>query len=265
MKPRTSAQLKISRAQDHLVNIEEIIGDVGPFSYVYTVDAKTGDSSIGAVRNEPEYSDLVLTISDAIANLRDAIDHAYWEVVSPFTKNEKEKRAVQFPFAKERKYFGDRCVQCLANKVSREFVEELVKLGSYAGEGGDRTLVLLNDVSNQGKHRNLVPVSYQVNYSDQAVRELVPRFPPNLKGIFAFGNNVVDIGWSDTPFSMNEWIIESVGADGVLRTELNWPVDVRYLSHSTNGDEFILETLQEILDTTIKVVSILEAFIPDGN
>ena len=258
-----SARLKIDRASEHIADVNKVLSEERPFRYILETDAKTGRRSTYAERNEAVIDRLSLRSSDAVQNLRDAIDHAYSAVVGPFAKTTREERAIQFPFSETAARLQEAAHNRLAHRVSPEFRDAILALKPHGEPGGNKLLYFMSALNNPGKHAALIPIGYFVEMRVGEVRKrAIPDFCPGVTddSTFCFGQNRVDVSWPGQRFSLNDWIINRVPANGILKQEVDIPVDVSFEGRTDGSLMLTIPTLYQFVDVAKHVVSVISRF-----
>jgi hypothetical protein len=152
-----SANLKIDQAAKHVAALDELFRENRPFSYILETNVKTGERATFAKKNETVIDASRITIGDAVHNLRSALDHAYWGIVSSFAATEVERRKVQFPFSKTVARLDEAVKNRLADRVSPAFYQALIDLKPHGDPGGNELLYLIDEIDVLDKHKLLVP------------------------------------------------------------------------------------------------------------
>ena len=217
-----SARLKIYRASEHIADVNKVLSEDRPFRYILETDAKAGERSTFAERNETVIDRLSLRCSDAVQNLRDALDHAYADVVSPFASSPRKKRAIQFPFSETAARLEEACRNRLSDKVSPEFLAAIIGLKPHGEAGGNKLLYFMSAINNPGKHSSLVPIGYFVTIRAGEIRRQIPDFCPSMSNDsnISCGQNWRDVSWDIKPFSLNDWVINRVPPSGTGESRL---------------------------------------------
>ena len=257
-----SARLKIDRASQHIADVSAMLAEKRPFRYILETDAKVGRRSTYAERDEDVLDDLALRCGDAIQNLRSAIDHAYYAVVSPYASKPKEKKDVQFPFSKTAARLEEACKKRLSHKVGLEFHAAIMALKPHDETGGNKLLYFMSAINNPDKHTSLIPVGYHLKVVVGDVRKKVPDFLPGVTddSSISVSQNGRDFGWPCKPFTLNDWIVCRVPANGILKQEINVAIDVCFEIQSDGGMMLTVPTLYQFVDVAKQVVSVIARF-----
>lgn len=255
-----SARLKIDRASEHIADVNKVLKEKRPFRYIVETDAKGGRRATMAEKDEAVVDALSVRSGDAIHNLRSALDHAYAAVVSRVATIERERRAIQFPFSETASRLEEACKNRLAHKVSPEFLAAIMKLKPHGERGGNEILYFMHALDVPDKHAHLVPTAYYVRFSAEKMREQVPDFPRGITGELAMSNNGRDVAWDIRPFTMHDWLINRVPRNGILKEEINVPVDVCFQGRTSGGPMLTVPTLYQFVDVAKHVVSVISRF-----
>jgi hypothetical protein len=260
-----SAYLKINRAAKHVTELSELFRKECPFSYILETNAMTGERATFAKKNEAVISCAAITCGDVIHNLRSALDHAYWEIVSPFAATEAERKKVQFPFSKTLAGLNETVKDRLADRVSPRFFKAFIDLKPYPEPGGNELLYLIESLDILDKHKLLIPTGDYTRLSGEIIRRQVPDFPINI-GVNEFGNNKRDVGWSVPPGGIDQRQIGAIRSPTthIFEKKLDVPVDI-VLSVGTPGlHRPIIPTLNALVDVAKETIKILreESYSP---
>lgn len=200
-----SAYQKLDRAEHNIREYSTVLAKECPFLYILETNTETNQRCLYAKKNDVVVDRLAQIAGDAIGNLREALDHAYWEIVSPLAKgNPDREREIQFPFCEtlaklknNRKYkfaeeFGN-------TKLSgdKSLAEVILALKPYDEAGGDKTLYLIHRMNNIDKHRLSTPLA---DYKSVTINQLIAiaeiYIPWNGDGTLILGGNKRDMVWS---------------------------------------------------------------------
>lgn len=219
-----SYTLKLERAKKHIAEANGLLKKRRPFRYTVETDYQAGKRSIGAKRNEAVIGELALIIGDAIHNLRSALDHRVWELVSPHVLGDGDRKGIQFPIAKSgspediKSAFNNRKI----DRAPEDVRLALEKLHPYPG--GNDHLVLVHDLDVIDKHKLLVPTADYTRISSDDIRKLLPDFPQGLMDC-RFSGNRRDVGWS-IPSGVNRRDRLARGLGGGGEKDLPVPVEI---------------------------------------
>ena len=199
------------------MELNESIAKNPPFTYVLETNHQTGNRSTFAKRDETEIANCALACGEIFQALRSSLDHAYWEIVSPFAKTPREERAVQFPFSETSARLAEAIKNRLANRVSGAFYEAIFALQPHGEAGGNKLLYLIDKLNVPDKHRSLTPIGDYKTISSNIIRRQVPDFPAGITN-GSFGMNGRDVSWGfASPLGIIGRIVEQ---------QLDVPVDI---------------------------------------
>lgn len=251
-----SAILKIDRATEHINELNVLFNKTRPFTYALETNTKTGQRSTFARRNEAVVNRAALICGDIVHNLRSALDHAYWDIVSPLATTENERKLLQFPFCEAEARLDDTIKKRLANRVSPTFYQALLDLKPYGEPGGNEFLSLLHKLDIIDKHKLLIPTGDYTRLSSDIIRKQVPDFPPGLVDCH-FGQNNRDVGWDIAPINREQRRKLKIPTSGILEQKLNVPVDIVFAV--TNGTHIrpVIPTLHQLVDVVKATISIM--------
>lgn len=251
-----SAHLKIERAAKHLSDLNNLFREKRPFCYVLEIHAKSGQRATFAKTNEPVINQSGLIVGDIIHNLRSALDHAYWAVVSPTATTDREVKSIQFPFSATAAGLRKAVSSRLAQRVSQGLVNYILGLRAHGEAGGNQLLYLVHELDVVDKHRLLIPVGDYTRVSAAVIRKQVPDFPGSIGGVMRFGSNYRDVTWSGAPLAS----VYNLAADGMFEQELDIPVDIVFKVGPQKKMYPVIPTLDELVDVIRSIVVALEAF-----
>lgn len=257
-----SAAVKIKRASKHIDELNELLREKRPFTYAVETNTQTGERSTFAKKNKAVIDECVAISADAVHNLRSALDHAYWDIVSPFAASEREQRAVQFPFSETSARLEEAIKNRLAHRVSDRFLKALLGLKPYGEAGGNELLYLLHEVDLIDKHKVLPPVGDYTKLSSDMIRRQLPDFPAYIHmGGGHFAQNRRDIGWRVpvTSLATMDLGLPVPPTTFMFHKELDIPVDIIVSVGSSRTLRPMIPTLNKLVDITKKTVIIIRA------
>jgi hypothetical protein len=155
--PFESSRRKIARAKQHINDLKaraKAFGEEHPYEEFRRKDSENRRIVIGARLTKPFPDCFDDIASDAMNNLRDALDHACYAVAVAVAPT-KRIRSATFPFAVSE--------AALENQIKgrcRDVPEQLYPLfrSFKPYDGGDDLLCALNKICNRNKHAFLVPM-----------------------------------------------------------------------------------------------------------
>jgi hypothetical protein len=254
-----SAFLKLDNASEHIQKVNKILKEDRPFTYVLETDIQTSRRATFAKRDEAVIDKLALACGDAAHNLRSALDHAYSQIVLPFATTAGEKKAVQFPFCAGPQSLTEAVKNRLAHRVSQTFFDAIIALKPHGEPGGNKLLYLIEKMDIPDKHTDLTPMADYKTLSQEILRRQIPDFPKGVNNL-GFGGFRRDISWPFTSVDM-----DSVGrivppTTCVFEKELDVPVEIVFQIAAAKYQGPVIPTLNQILDVTKGVLTILERF-----
>lgn len=171
-----SASLKIARAAKHIADLDELLRRARPFPFVLKTDTQVGQRTLGCEKNQPVVDHVAILSGDAIHNLRAALDHAYWEIVSPRC-SARELGSVQFPFSKKANSIDQAIRQRLAHYAGTGFYFAIRKLQPHDYVRGNVLLFLIHEFDVTDKHKLLLPAVEQTTHTFAWIETIDPGFP----------------------------------------------------------------------------------------
>jgi hypothetical protein len=247
-----SASLKIDRASEHIEELNELLREQRPFSYVVETNANTGQRATFSKKNGTVVDRAALIAGDALHNLRSALDHAYWEIVSARVAGERERRAIQFPFSETAARLDEAVKNRLAHKVSQAFYRSILDLKPHGEPGGNELLYLLHEVDLVDKHKILPPIADYTRLSTEIVKRQVPDFPFNIDNV-VFGEGLWrHCRWRVPPHTLNGANLGRIRPPtlDVFEKELDVPVDIVVAVGPSANRRPMVPTLYQLVDVT---------------
>jgi hypothetical protein len=171
--------LKVERAKKHILDLEaerDRFNKTKPYSFAPKVNPQTRESGfyLASVRAVPLSFSLIL--SDALNNLRSALDHTCWHLACVKSGEVRPHRDAAFPVganAPDYQSRRQRMEACFREDAIRA-INSVEPFGGGAGENIYRLAVL----NNFDKHRLLLTAysSYEGHSAVRAERELIAKF-----------------------------------------------------------------------------------------
>jgi hypothetical protein len=254
-----SAFLKLDRAAERVAELNELFRKKRPFAYVLETNTKTGQRATYAKENEAVVASAALISGDAAHNIRSALDHAYWEIVSPVGTTEKERRAVQFPFSKTAARLEEAVKKRLAHKVSPRFFDAIMGLKPHGEVGGNRLLYLIDQLDAPDKHRVLTPMANYARLSTNELRKQIPDIPSGYQFEIEVSANARDLCWHTGNFDRSDLGTPVPPTTCVFEKELNVPVDIVFAVGTADQSVPAIPTLNQLIDVAKKTVRVLAA------
>ena len=212
-----SAIAKLKRAETRIRELEGFVRRKPPFIYMLESNYQTGERATYAKQNPEAVEEAALLCGEVVQNLRSALDHAYWDIVSPFANTPREQRSVQFPFCEKADRLEEAIKNRLGHRVSDEFYQAVFDLKPYGEGGGNVSLYSVDLLNNPEKHRDLTPVGDFTEIHGPTLRQQIPGFPSGIDNM-AFGMNFRDISWS--------FCAPQGGAASIVESRLKVPVSL---------------------------------------
>jgi hypothetical protein len=253
-----SALLKIDRAMKHINELNELLKESRPFTYVLETDIYRGLRATYAKRNEPIIGHVAAITADAIHNLRSALDHSYWEIVHVVATTEREARKIQFPFSETAAKLDEAVKNRLADRVSTAFFQTLIDLRPHGEEGGNELLYIIHSVDIIDRHRLPIPAVDYTRISSDIIRQQFPDFPLAFRE-FHFSMNPRDFVWKISPAGIDRTQIGIIRppTTTLFEKELNVPVDIVLEVGPPLEKQPVVPLLHKLVDvtrTTIKSI-----------
>ncbi|MDC6130521.1 hypothetical protein [Burkholderia gladioli] len=250
--------VKIERARALLDELSGLIESERVFDYVVETDYEKGERWTRARENLEVSARVSAVAGDVIHNLRAALDHAFWTVVSPHVE-ETRKKSVQFPYARNESGWERELETRGAIRVGGAFCDYVRKLNVYPGGDSDN-LVLVHEVDIEDKHKTVIPIGDFKNISSSDLVVCVPDFPGNLVDA-SLGMSLRDVMWRvpkrDLPRK------KPGGKKPVHKISSRiLPINVRVCFRKINSEELISidEFLVPVIDEVESVVKDMLAF-----
>jgi len=251
-----SAILKIQRALEHINELDQLFENKRPFSYILETNVKTGHRATFARTNESVVQRVTLVCGDAVHNLRSALDHAYWEIVSPFAHTNRERKSLQFPFSETAAGLDKMVRSRLADKVSSSFFQAILDLKPHGEHDGHEHLYLLHKLDILDKHKLLIPTGDFTTLSREILVQQIPDFPMGITNC-SFSQNYRDVVWKISPMSRAQRRAAKVPASGISEQIIDVPIDIVFTIPSSRRS--VLPTLRELADITRTTIEIMRS------
>jgi hypothetical protein len=255
-----SAFLKIDGAAKRIHELDELIRETRPFRYVVETNTNAGERTLRPKANEAIVARGGLICGEILHNLRSALDHAYFEIISPHCTSDKERRQLQFPFTERADRLGEIMKNRYAHRGGTGFCSALRNLRPYGENGGNNLLYLIDELNIVDKHKLLIPTTDYKVLSDKVIRQSIPDFPMN----FRIGN----AGFTNCKFN---WRVSNLPGRSELgsilppslciyQRELDFPVDVVFKIGPLGSHRPMIATLNKLVDTARETIK----FMRDG-
>ncbi len=251
------AALKLKRASERIAELNTLLREQRPFSYILQTDIITGDRFTRPERNEDVADEAAAIAGDAAHNIRSSLDHVYWSIVSPFAKTRREQRAVQSPFCEGPARLEEAVRSRLADRVSDRFFRAIMDLKPYSERGGNRLLYLIDFLDIPDKHQFLVPVADYTQITGDMMRRQIPDFPAGIGSMSFSQNRRGDVAWRSrniTPETLGEAIPPTTH---MFKKKLDVPVEIVFSIGALDFHGPIVPTLNKLVDVARKSIGIM--------
>jgi hypothetical protein len=249
---------KIDRSLKHINELNELLREKRPFTYVVETNTKTGYRATFAKKNCPIVNEAANIAADVVHNLRTALDHAYWEIVSPRVPDPRARKNIQFPFSETAARLEEAIKNRLADRVSAVFFQALADLKPHGEPGGNELLYLIHKLDAVDKHKFPIPSGDYTRVNSELIRNEVADFPADLFDT-AFGSNERDIVWY-----VDGFIRDSLGeivppTNCLFEKKLDVPVDIVFEDSSDGKTRPFIPTLYKLADVTRETIRVIRA------
>lgn len=257
-----SAITKVERAAYHLTALSELFGKKAPFEFVVQTNIITGDRTAKAKANVAVIQQAAAIIGDIIHNLRTALDHVYWDIISQFVPDEEDRRRVQFPFARKRGGFNGALKTRFAGRAGTGFVSALFGLQPYAEGARNDLFYLIHDLDLIDKHKLLIPTS---NIADigpaDSLYDKFPDLPRKFTGPgrIAFRGPNASLAWKTSGVSREEAGAIIPPTMHMYERKADVPIDVIFDIGSGKENRQVLPTLEEMINLTRNAIPLLRS------
>lgn len=257
-----SAENKIRRARELIAEIANYLVTDPPYSYFLETNTTTLEKATFAKVNEESFDMIVTRCGDVIHNLRSALDHAYWQAVSPHVEEKNHKR-IQFPFAKDIDNIHQTIKGSLGNDVSNmsnEFYSAIASVKPYAGKSGNVLLYLIHKINIEDKHKFPIAAGDLTKLSSARIRELVPDFPSNINmtNVSIFDSYATRVfvwrGFLFHPYFIGDAVPPTTY---LFHKKLDIPVDIVFTFPELDIRTSIVETLKDMTNEVERVLSVM--------
>ncbi|WP_419689160.1 hypothetical protein ACN22W_20230 [Burkholderia theae] len=245
--------MKIERAQALFRELDNLLGKERVFEYVVETDYAKGERWTRAKKNEEAADRVSAVTGDIVHNLRSALDHAFWDVVSPHVP-EREHKRIQFPYAKDESRWPKELQTRFADCVSNGFYDYVKSLNVFSGSGGGGALALLHEMDIQDKHKFPLPVGDFTKLHSSDIIPYVHDFPGGIHGM-SFGRNNKDVLWKVPSRKRPKDKKSDCAAERLSCRILPINIDVCFAFGSGNKLCLITATLSSMIDDVANVVA----------
>jgi hypothetical protein len=248
-----NASLKIDRAAKHLAELNELFRKARPFVFVIESNTKTNKRILRPKKNKTVINDAGLIAGDVVHNLRSALDHAYWDIVSPFCTTDVERRRVQFPFTEKANSLDNLIQYRMAHYAGTGFYCGMRKLRPYGEPSGNELLDLINGMDIIDKHKLLIPTDDHIKLPTDLVRQFAPEFPFQIGPGASFSNCTFE--WplqGSTPEELGNIKIPTFH---IFERELDISFDIVFRVGSLGKVRPVIRTLNELINTARQTIT----------
>jgi hypothetical protein len=251
-----SAFLKVDRAAKYVADLSELFRKNRPFSYCVETNTQTGQRATFAKKNEAVINEAALICGDIVHNLRTALDHAYWSIVSPRTTDDREREKIQFPFSKTEAFLSKAIQNRLAHWAGTGLYCALNQLKPHGDKGGNELLYLIHEADLVDKHRLLIPTANYTKLSTDEIRHQVPDFPMNMQNVGMVGGHR-DVVWINRSVPRDQLGSVRPPTVNIFEREIDVPVDIVFIVGRLGKFRPVILTLNALVDTTRQTIKII--------
>lgn len=252
-----SANLKLERASERISELSELLREKRPFRYVVETNTITRQRATYAKKNEAVIDRASIIAGDAAHNIRTALDHAWWDIVSPHVEGERALKAVQFPFSETAARLKEAVANRLAKRVSVRFFDAVVALKPHGEAGGNRLLYLIDQLDIPDKHRTLTPTADYTSVAGGMLRQQLPD-APSFIGLISLSGNRRDFSWplGNIP---RETLGEIIAPTHFMfEKELDVPVEIVFAVGAPDFRGPLIPTLNQLVDVAKDTIKALK-------
>jgi len=251
-----SALLKIDRAAKHVSDLNKLFGETRPFVLVLETSTDAKKRAIFPKRNEAIINKAGLMAGDAVHNIRSALGHAYWEIVSPRCTSDSERRKLQFPFCEKANRLDAAIQSRLAHYAGTGLYCALRRLRPHGDPGGNELLFLIHEMDVLDKHKLLIPTDEQMRLSSDVIRNLIPDFPFRFGENTTFTNCIMSWNFSGT-IPLKQLGTVKPPTRNVFEREFDIPFDIVFRVGSLGSMRPVIPTLNALIDTTRQTIDLI--------
>jgi hypothetical protein len=252
-----SASLKIGQAAKHVADLSELFRKNRPFSYCIETNTQTGQRATFAKKNEPIVNAAALICGDVVHNLRTALDHAYWLIVSPRVTTKRDQGLIQFPFSKTEARLRVAIQNRIAHWAGMGLYCAINRLKPHGDKGGNELLYFIHDADLIDKHRLLIPTANYTSLSSDEIRRQVPDFPVvNLQNV-GMGGGYRDVVWTNRSVPTDQLGIVKPPTINIFERELEVPVEIVFNVAPLGNLRPVIPTLNKMVDTARQTIKII--------
>lgn len=244
---KSSVKARLERSREQIGELEQFIQDNPPFTYVLETDRRSQQRSTMVKKDAEALQRIAILAGEALHNIRSALDHAYFEIVSPHV-HKADHKLITFPCAKKRDELPSRAKSCRADRVSDLFHDKIIDLGAHPEEGGNKILYILNTLNIDDKHRRPVPIADFKNINSATLQRHIPDFPSGLIH-FTAGANRRDICWRTHVLANIDVGQPAPGTDGVFEKPIEIDIGLSFFLTDPFFQAPFIPTLKRFVET----------------
>jgi hypothetical protein len=250
-----SALLKIDRAAKHIEELNAFLRKSTSFRFVVTTDTKTGERFFFVKENEPTTRHVALICGDVVHNLRSALDHIFWEIVSPHCTTNQEQRRVQFPITAKAGDVDKALRDAYAQRAGTGFYCALLRVRPHGEPGGSEMLFLLRELSNLDKHRLLIPSVDHTVFTNATLQQLISDWPSPPAGKIILSGFKGKIRWINHNVPRRELGRQLSACE--FEREVKMPTKITLVIGAPENPRALVPTLNRMVDTVREIVVLL--------
>ncbi|MDZ7693826.1 MAG: hypothetical protein U5K69_22350 [Balneolaceae bacterium] len=252
-----SAISKVERSRELIEKITKAVKNNPPYTYWLGRNLKTGESFTYSKCDEDVLDKIVIHCGDVFHNLRSALDHAYFEAVSPEIEDESKHDSIQFPFAKDSTSLESAIKTRHAHKVSHDFYKAIESLKPFNGKDGNTLLYLIHKINIIDKHRSPTPVGDFTKISSSQIRRQVPDFPLGLN--IGVSQTTKDVVWYNDQYNFRKKGFKKIPPD-IAQTQkrLNVQVDLIFNISEPQYRAKVVHTLNDMAKEVERTLNVME-------
>jgi len=162
----SGAKLKVKRANEHIAHLEAVLNSLVPTDF-YRRDVRRDTDSgnyileIRCIADPPDT--IALIIGDAVHNLRSALDHVMWELVS--RSGITPEQNLYFPIRKTQEKFKEAIKDPQIQAIGADILDLICNVIKPYPTGND-LLCALAQLDITDKHKLLIPVFSSALFSE---------------------------------------------------------------------------------------------------
>jgi hypothetical protein len=264
-----NSYLEVNHAGEHLLNVNQILKETPPFFFVSTTNIETRKRSFRTEKDESISDNIRIHTRGVVNSLRVALDYAYWDIVRP-SVSAREERSLSFPITRYADGLDAVINERYAGKVSHRFVRTIRQLRPYHEPNGNVLLYLIHYLDSISKHRFPPPTANYGNVSGEFLNSpgKIPDFPlrfprngPSVRFGPGFGDRT-GFAWDlSDKITQDDMGAEVPGFPHIFEKKIYVPVDIHLVVNERSYENPLVETLNDMVDTTKETLVALERFV----